>query len=386
MKQLVVLSLIFIQGLVYGQTYNPYYASIVTNCEYDSVETYLNEFTALGIKELGTTALDNTKDWILDKYASWGYTDMVEDPFTYSGSTTENIIVTKQGSVYPNTYLIIDGHYDTKNGAGSNDNGSGTAVILEMARILKDIETEYSIKFIHFSGEEDGLVGSQHYVDNTVIPQNLDILLVYNIDEVGGVSSMVNDVIVCERDESSPSGNNTASNTATNTLAGCIELYSNLSTEISYAYSSDYMPFQNNGEIITGLFEKNQSPYAHTFFDDMSNLDIGYIFEITKGGLGAALEFAIAIQDDAGLEEETTLTYEVYPNPNDGSFWVHASDYTGQTIHIEINTASGETICSETVKNYQTPIHIELTGQAEGMYFLNVRIGTNTKTTKILLN
>src|SRR5690606_32259416 len=176
---------------------------------------------------------------------------------------------------------------------GTNDNGSGTVLIMELARLLATVPTEYSIKFIHFSGEEDGLVGSNYYVNNTVIPQNLDIKLVLNIDEVGGVNGMTNNTIVCERDQSNtPSTNNAASNTATNQLATCIELYSNLNTEISYAYASDYIPFEDNNEIITGLYEYNETPYAHGPNDVLANMDTNYLYEVTKGTLGAALFFA----------------------------------------------------------------------------------------------
>ena len=39
---------------------------------------------------------------------------------------------------------------------------------MEIARILKDVPTEYSIKFIHFTGEEQGLLGSKNFVTNVV--------------------------------------------------------------------------------------------------------------------------------------------------------------------------------------------------------------------------
>ena len=57
----------------------------------------------------------------------------------------------------------------------------------------------------------------------------------------------------------------------TNELATCIALYSSLNTEISYAYSSDYIPFENNGEIITGLYEKNVTPHSHSSTDIIAN-------------------------------------------------------------------------------------------------------------------
>ena len=299
MKILVAISILFsllTSTSTKAQVYNDYYNDIVTNVSEANILNDLTTFENFGVKEVGTVANNNTKDWIKTRYADLGYTDIVEQPFNVSGNLTNNIIITKTGTVYPNTFLIIDGHYDTINGPGTNDNGTGTVLILELARLLKDIDTEYSIKFIHFSGEENGLIGSQYYVNNTVIPENLDISLVFNIDEIGGINGMNNDTIVCERDESSPSTNNAASAAATEVLANSIELYSSLLTEISYAYGSDYVPFENNGEIITGLYEKNESPYPHTSNDTMANMDLDYLYEITRGALGAALHFAVGVE------------------------------------------------------------------------------------------
>ena len=209
--QILIVVLIFNFSKITAQTYNSFYNDIVSNVSQANILADLNTFEAFGVKTIGTSALNNTQAWIKSRYQSLGYTDIVEQPFSYSGGTTNNIIITKTGTTFPNTFLIIDAHFDTINGPGTNDNGSGTVLIMELARLLKDVETEYSIKFIHFSGEEYGLIGSNYYVDNTVIPENLDIKLVFNIDEVGGDASKTNDTIVCERDQGSPTSNNAAS-------------------------------------------------------------------------------------------------------------------------------------------------------------------------------
>ena len=322
-KIIYLLTLSFLSNSTYSQTYNPYYGSIVGNYNADTILTYLNEFEELGIKELGTSALDNTQNWLLDKYNNYGYTDITVDPFSYFGNSTANVIVKKEGCTYPNTYVIVDGHYDTRNGPGTNDNGTGTAIILEMARLLKDVQTEYSILFIHFSGEEDGLKGSQHYVDNTVIPQNMDIKVVFNIDEVGGVNGMTNNTIVCEQDEGAPTANNAQSSIYTNELATCVGLYSSLSTEISYAYASDYMPFEDNGEIITGFYEKNESPYPHTINDSLSKMDPVYAHEVGKAAMGGTLHFAQAF----GATPITASACSSYTSPSGNYEWTSTGMY-----------------------------------------------------------
>ena len=328
-----------------AQTFNTFYSSIVENTSQLNILNDLTTFENFGIKNVGSSRLTNAQNWITSRYQSLGYTDIVLQPFTYSAGTSNNIIITKTGTVYPNTFLIIDGHYDTINGPGTNDNGSGTVLIMELARLLKDIDTEYSIKFIHFSGEEDGLIGSNYYVNNTVIPENLDIRLVLNIDEVGGLSGTNNDTIVCEQDVSSPSSNNSASNTFTNSLATLIELYSTLNTEISYAYASDYIPFQDNGEVITGLFEKNETPYAHTVNDLLEHMDVSYLYQVTKGALGAALEFSKAYET-LSLQENTELNnyISMTPNPSDGNLKITLTHPLENPINFKLIDMTGKNV------------------------------------------
>ena len=253
----------FAFSLSHAQTYIQSYADVVNQCSQLNITSNLQEFEALGVKRRGTAALQNTLTWLRAEYLSYGYTaaQMTEDSYTNNGFTCKNLILTKVGTLYPNTYVIVCGHYDSIIGTGTNDNGSGTVAILEIARLLQNIPTEYSIKFINFSGEEDGLRGSQHYVTAVVngTTPKMDIRLVFNLDEVGGVAGLINDTITCERDTGNPSANNAASNTKTLELITCTELYSPLNTFLASAYASDYMTFEDNSEIITGFFEKNET-------------------------------------------------------------------------------------------------------------------------------
>ncbi len=305
-----------------GQTLDPFIQTEVDNVSFDTLYSTLQTLENLGIKQIGTDALENTAQWLINTYQGFGYTDIQLDSFNYTGHETYNIVVTKQGYLYPDTYLIIDGHYDTRTGPGVNDNGSGIAIILEIARLLQNVETAWSVKFINFSCEENGLVGSTHYVNNVVIPQNLDIKLVFNIDEVGGVAGLVNDKIVCERDESSPTYNNAASWAFTDTLANLTELYSNLMSTISFAYGSDYVPFQINGEIITGLFEYNYSPYHHTLNDSLVNLDMDYVYEIAKLSVAAGFYFSGAVNPLSASFDLNSGEALVYPNPFNDQLWI----------------------------------------------------------------
>jgi len=375
--------LLFISVTTYAQNYNTYYQSVVDNVSATNILTDLTTFEGFGVKDVGSTNLTDAENWISSRYTSLGYTDIVLQPFTYSSGTSNNIIITKTGTVYPNTFIIIDAHYDTINGPGTNDNGSGTALLLEIARLLKNINTEYSIKFIHFSGEEDGLVGSNYYVDNTVNIDNLDIHLVFNIDQVGGVSGETNNTITCEEDRSNPPANNSASSAMTTILANCIEFYSSLDTQISYAYASDYVPFENNGEIITGLYETNESSHPHSPTDVLANMDPAFLTEVTKGALGALLEFASS--NPLSINENEQDTFKIYPNPStNGMVHLNISDNNSMNNSIAIYDVLGKEVYTKT--NLQTVESINLKHLQKGVYIAVVKTNAKTTTKKLILN
>lgn len=199
----------------------------------------------------------------------------------------------------------------------------------------------------------------------------MDIKILFNIDEVGGVNGMTNDIIVCERDESStPSTNNAQSWIMTDELATCVSLYSNLTPEISYAYSSDYMPFEENGEIITGLFEKNYSPYSHTSNDLFINLDPNYVFEVAKASMGALLHYAIAY-DISSLNNLETSGFHVFPNPVQ-SILSLKSDSQEEVTEISLISTNGQRqILSFDQKDML--IRIDLSELSNGLYTLEIK-------------
>lgn len=367
---------------VSAQTFNQFYADLVADVSGYNILTDLTTFESFGVKEIGTTALSNAENWITDRYTSLGYTDIQLQPFTAGGQPTNNIIITKTGTEFPDTFLIIDAHYDTINGPGVNDNGSGTVSLLEMARLLADVDTRYSIKFIHFSGEEDGLLGSSFYVQNTVIPQNLDVLLVFNIDEVGGVSGENNDTITCERDERSPNSNNAESAAMTTILANSIELYTDLNTQIAEAFASDYIPFENNGQIITGLYETNVTPFSHGPNDTLANMDPDYLTEVVKGALGATLHFADA-RETLGVTDGTLLadSIVIYPNPSKGKVNLKTSFNTSYALQV-VDVLGREVYTGKFDSENTT---LDLSEMAKGTYLAIFKAEGATVTKKIVL-
>jgi hypothetical protein len=77
------------------------------------------------------------------------------------------VYCTKLGATHPDEMYIVGGHMDGRGwGEAANDDGSGTALVMELARIFSspDVRTERSIRFILWNNEETGLDGAKAYV------------------------------------------------------------------------------------------------------------------------------------------------------------------------------------------------------------------------------
>ena len=390
MKKLFIFSALSISMLHSAQTFVQAYQDRVNQTTQNNINSYLTEFATFGVKTTGSTNNNNAFNWLKNKYLSFGYTaaQISENAFTYNGATTKNLILTKTGTKYPNIFVIVCGHYDTIAGPGVNDNGSGTSVILEMARILKDVPTEYSIKFINFTGEEQGLRGSQNYVNTVVNATNpkMNIKVVFNIDQVGGVAGEVNNTITCERDiNNTPSTNNAASNTVTQELMNCVELYSPLQTNLSYAYGSDYMPFQSNGEVITGFYEFNESTRPHSASDTYANMDPVFVFNVTKAALGAVQHFATADITTLSINdcppEKMLQSLRIYPNPASDFINIEMLNTNLKDFSFSITDLSGKLLIrSENSKK------IDVSKLSKGIYFGTMTVEDQKLTKKIVIS
>ncbi|MDI6705191.1 MAG: M20/M25/M40 family metallo-hydrolase [Bacillota bacterium] len=110
-------------------------------------------------------------------------------------SYSQNVIATKladRGKGRNTQTIVLGAHYDSVDTPGANDNASGTATIMEVARLMADKKLAYDVKFIAFGAEETGLVGSEEYVleleENGEIE---DIVAMINLDMVGVGDTLV---------------------------------------------------------------------------------------------------------------------------------------------------------------------------------------------------
>jgi aminopeptidase YwaD len=104
--------------------------------------------------------------------------------------TSSNVIGMIPGTVYPDSFIVFTGHYDHLGMMGdvvfygANDNASGTAMVLDLARHYAANPPAWSVAFMAFTAEEAGLLGSTGYVEHPLFPLDR-IRLLINLDMVG---------------------------------------------------------------------------------------------------------------------------------------------------------------------------------------------------------
>lgn len=141
-----------------------------------------------GARTAGSQFEKTTANYIKEQFESYNYeTSLEEFSFIRKEETfnSQNIVAIKKGK--SEKQVIVGAHMDqvTSGGSeGAHDNASGIGTMLEVAERLKDIETDYTIRFIAFGAEEVGLKGSAAYVEAMADKEIANTIAMINLDSV----------------------------------------------------------------------------------------------------------------------------------------------------------------------------------------------------------
>lgn len=154
---------------------------IASRLDFESYKGIIKGLAQFGDREQGTERNAKAVDWIEAQLRSWGYTtERVKYDYTPRGGQPEpreQVYATKIGSTVPGEMYILGGHMDGRGGGEAvNDDASGTAVVMEIARVLAspDIQTARSIRFALWNNEETGLDGARAYVEQRAKLQGIE--------------------------------------------------------------------------------------------------------------------------------------------------------------------------------------------------------------------
>lgn len=266
----------------------------------DDINADSIEFLVIWMQDMGTrfALSDKRRDVayrIRNRFRMIGYQNAEIDSFmitkTYQGTVYQqwqyNVIATLEGSVHRDSVSIIGGHYDNNlmsgdpflTVPGANDNASGVAAALEIARVMKKNSylPDGTIKFIAFASEELGLYGSFDYAGKARIgSENIKMML--NNDMIAyqpatDKSSWIVNII--------DYGNSGSLRTKAEILCSKFTVlkYRN---DNKYNKQSDSYPFSINGFRSLFFFSDIIDPGYHTLNDVVTNCNFEYCREIVK--------------------------------------------------------------------------------------------------------
>ncbi|UCG30780.1 MAG: M20/M25/M40 family metallo-hydrolase [candidate division WOR-3 bacterium] len=336
-------------------------------------------------------------EWIYNKFDSYGLDSVYHDTFSFMYVVPANIVGIKRGIVYPEScYNVICGHFDSHTGTvhedsapGADDNASGVAAVLEAARILKDYQFEYDIRFIAFSAEELYLAGSGMYAWRAN-QEGDDIQAVFNYDMIGYVDSEPESLEVCGDTFCTP---------LISRFIACADTYTTLLTSPREGVGvSDESSFSVYGYPAIGLIEDipNNNPYLHTQADTIGAgfNSISFCTNVIKAAVAALASCSspVGVSERSDLIAYSEIQIRISPNPFSSK--ANICIMSGEDIMdntLRIYDISGRVVRSLMLHNADqgTPMYTDWNGRDDagrqvpnGVYFLRIMTANRKQVVK----
>lgn len=241
-----------------------------------------------------TSSLASAANYVADQFRATGLQTEFEDfTFTTANYAASNVVATLRGRSSPDDVVVVCAHYDSYSdqrpslAPGADDNASGTAAVLEAARVMAAIPFDFTVRFVAFSAEEWGLYGSRYHAQ-AARRRGERIVGVVNLDMIGYADQMPEELEVLA---------NPASEWLANRFAAAAGAYSPLPVRTSVnasVRSSDHAPFWDEGyAAVLGIEDLPlTNPYYHRVTDRFETLNMEFATAVTKAAVATAAELA----------------------------------------------------------------------------------------------
>jgi hypothetical protein len=246
----------------------------------------------------------NALQSVLDRLTQLGL-DVQTHDWAMSGLTNRNVVATQPGMIRSNEFVLITAHLDdAPAGAlapGADDNASGVAAVLTAASVFSQYHFDRSVRFVLFTGEEQGLYGSAAYAAAAKAAGD-NIVAVLNADMIAWDSYGKPTLKLYTRAKTMPGYTNdfVIAATFTNVVAAC-GLSSNLAPVLvsdGMGYS-DHASFWNRGYPAICMIEDYQgdfNAYYHTTGDTMAKLNWPYFTAAVRATVATLGQLALPVE------------------------------------------------------------------------------------------
>ncbi len=312
-------------------------------------------------------SIHNVEQYLYERYVEIGLSPSYAF-WTYGSYNGRNVIADIPGAVHPERIWLIGGHFDSISDApynsapGADDNATGTAATLLIAAALADHQFSDTIRFVHFSGEEQGLWGSKVYAQ-ALSAAGSQVMGYLDLDMIGYDS---------DDDRTMELHAGTLENSASlaevfvaaNTTYGQglnIEWKTTTATRFSdhssfwdYGYGA-FVAIEN---FFADTLPNDRNPWYHTTNDRLASVDLNYTVRTARTALAATAELAGLFTGPAptaisspqlGTATATALPFSCTEQVSNGSFeqtaaWTFAptatqGSYTTTQMHTGARAA-----------------------------------------------
>jgi hypothetical protein len=266
---------------------DPTIAKILNRIDEDLLGEYLKTIVDFGPRVTGTYSCEKASEYIYQQFQKMGLKTRYHNWTAFGNKYHPHLfkcrnVVATLPNLTSDKIIIFNAHYDTAaNSPGAQDNGAGTAAVIAAAYALSHFEFKHTLKFIAFSGEEIGLVGSHEYAkeayernDNIVIDINADCIG-YAKTTLGGKTMRLH-------------------------FSEDAEWILNLTKKLSNQYDigieiiipwlldkedrgySDHNSFADYGYEAVGFWGGEGTPYGHTPYDTFDTINLSYLVKTTR--------------------------------------------------------------------------------------------------------
>jgi hypothetical protein len=336
------------------QSINPKIQEIIEKINESLVKEFMEYLVfEIGNRYTGSYGCQKAAKYIYNQFENMGLQTRYQnwsthgDRYHHGFFISQNIEATHQGS-YPNydEAIIFNAHYDTVKGTvGANDDGSGTVGVLAAAYVLSQYNFKRPMKFVTFSGEEVGLLGSHAYA-REIYEQKTPVLVEFNADMIGKATTAET--------------GRTIRLSLTEDAGWIADVMKNMTKDYGLNFNitqgwginrdakrggSDYFDFIRLGYESVCVWEADGDPNYHTPEDNINNVNISYLVNTTRH-----IAATMAILADMDVEQPQTYI----ANPRFGKIFYN--DNPQKTYKYKIPIIIDETNIYAEVKQGKYPI------------------------------
>lgn len=323
---------------------NEEFQNLVRLVSRDSLAANIQHLQDYGTRFAYTPEVKRAGRWLMKRFAGFGYPDtLFQSVIMGDGKVTlatGNVGAIKPGKTRPEYQIIIGSHYDcvtydqavppAEVAPGADDNASGTSGVLELARLLVDVDLDATVKFVSFTGHEVGMLGSYEFATDLAeegIPA--DKLFFINLDMIGNASG--------------PSPwrlkihDNTPSRPLAELAARIGEAYTPLTMLMAGPREADHVNFHNQGYRAIFLHEGDfNDPNYHSITDLLENLEMDFEEQVVEMTMAMVLHLAKLAEPPGDVRAARDEAGDVLVQ------WSHSLDGDVVGYNVELIDSRGE--------------------------------------------